>query len=382
MKKLRSGSRPVVFVTSGSMIYHPRHYHLLACGLHDAGLPTVVVGRTEQGEKQIGAVPVEGLRASRTRFGRIASVPALLFKALRLRPSVVQVNNLELLPWAALLRIALRVPVIYDAREDYPSYMLLKSWIPQWLRKPVSWLVAVGEPWLSRWIDAVVVADPGTGSRFAGRARRVLLIYNFPSRRLAERAPEEPIFDVTYNGTISAFHIDSFITTALELKRRKIGVHWCLAALEFGADERKRLESRLREAGVIDAFTIFYNLPFAEMGPLLGRSRIGFIPLPDAAKFRRNIPGKLFEFMAAGKPVVASDLPPIRSLVGNAGCCFLAEPEHAVAYADGIQRLLENPDLARLMGRRGRALVLEGMNSEACVGPYVELNRRLMQRAR
>jgi glycosyltransferase involved in cell wall biosynthesis len=69
---------------------------------------------------------------------------------------------------------------------------------------------------------------------------------------------------------------------------------------------------------------------------LLGASRFGLIPLPDEPKFHRNIPMKLFEVLAAGKPAVVSDLPPIRDLVEAADCCVFVPAGDKRGYASAI----------------------------------------------
>jgi glycosyltransferase involved in cell wall biosynthesis len=56
-------------------------------------------------------------------------------------------------------------------------------------------------------------------------------------------------------------------------------------------------------------------------------------------------PLKLFEYMASGKPVVASDLPSIREVISDDVNGVLVTPENSKSLADGINRLIENPSL-------------------------------------
>ena len=120
----------------------------------------------------------------------------------------------------------------------------------------------------------------------------------------------------------------------------------------------------------------------ARMPDLLSRTRIGFIPLPDVEKFRRNIPRKLFEFMSVGRPAVVSDLPPSRRLVEGTGSVILARAGDPMAYADGLETLLRDPEKADEMGRRGRALIIERLNAEVEMRPYVSLCEDLLATGR
>jgi glycosyltransferase involved in cell wall biosynthesis len=260
--------------------------------------------------------------------------------------------------------------------------MLIKEWLPRSLRRPLSALVARVEPWLASRLDAVVLADEGTGERFAHTGRPVLVVHNFPWLELgAQDDQEPPQHDVLYHGTLPTYNIDPILSTAQRLRERGVRARWCLAAREFGEAEQATLDERLTAAGVRNEFTLHFNLPFPEIPGLVRSARIGFIALPDEEKFRRNLPRKLFEFMSLGRPVVVSDLPPIRRLVGDAGCCLLVPPGDIAGYADAVQRLLSDPALAEEMGRRGRELIRERLNAEREISPYLALCRRLTDSA-
>jgi glycosyltransferase involved in cell wall biosynthesis len=61
---------------------------------------------------------------------------------------------------------------------------------------------------------------------------------------------------------------------------------------------------------------------------------------------------KLFEYMAAGVPIVASDLPSIREVLRHGENAWLVKPGEPDAIAKGIQIILENPPLANQLSRQ------------------------------
>jgi glycosyltransferase involved in cell wall biosynthesis len=65
-------------------------------------------------------------------------------------------------------------------------------------------------------------------------------------------------------------------------------------------------------------------------------------------------PLKLFEYMAAGVPILATDLPSIREVLRHGENAWLVPPGDPKALTEGIQHLLENPDLAERLARQAK----------------------------
>ena len=75
-----------------------------------------------------------------------------------------------------------------------------------------------------------------------------------------------------------------------------------------------------------------------------------------------TLPIKLFEYMAAGVPVIASDFPLWREIVDSVGCGVLVDPNKPEEIAAAMRWMLENPEETETMGQRGRAAVLKQFN--------------------
>ena len=374
-------ARPIVLVTTSGLVHHPRHYHLLATGLFRAGLHVIVTGRPEHGAPHpSGAVPVSLLPSVNHRALRFLSAPGVLHHVGKLDPALIQINSIDLLPWAVVAPRLLGVPVIYDANEDYASYMLIKEWLPRPLRKPLARVVGVLEPWLAGQLDAVVTADPSTAERFRTRGHPVILVYNYPELAFGEeeRTPE-PAFDVTHHGSLPGYTLRNVIATALELQRRGAEPRWRLVTRSGGQAQQHQLRERLAAASLEHAFTLEFNLPFARMPGVVADTRVGFIPLPDEQKFRHNIRASCSSSWRSGAR--SSPRPAAHPRARRRrGCCTLVRPGDAAGYADAIQSLLDDPARAEEMGQRGRALFLEQMYAEEELMPYVALCEELARR--
>ncbi len=90
---------------------------------------------------------------------------------------------------------------------------------------------------------------------------------------------------------------------------------------------------------------------------VLAETRVGIVTLHPTPKYLDSYPTKLFEYMSAGLPVIASDFPQWRRFVEEAQCGVLVDPRDPEAIAEAMQWILEHPDEAAAMGARGREAV-------------------------
>jgi colanic acid/amylovoran biosynthesis glycosyltransferase len=121
---------------------------------------------------------------------------------------------------------------------------------------------------------------------------------------------------------------------------------------------RPELERRIAELGLQDVVRLFGALPQNQVARRLGRSSVFVLPsivAPDGQM--EGIPVALMEAMAAGRPVVASDLSGIPELVQDGVSGFLTQPGDAEAIAAALKRLIGDPGLGRALGERGREKV-------------------------
>jgi glycosyltransferase involved in cell wall biosynthesis len=95
---------------------------------------------------------------------------------------------------------------------------------------------------------------------------------------------------------------------------------------------------------------------------VLEHSMAGLVTLHPIINYRDALPVKMFEYMAAGIPVIASDIPLWRSIIESADCGICVDPFDPGAIAGAIDSLFENPERAWRMGENGRKAVVSKYN--------------------
>lgn len=83
-------------------------------------------------------------------------------------------------------------------------------------------------------------------------------------------------------------------------------------------------------------------------------------------------PLKVFEYMAAGKPILASDIPVLREVLTHDETALLLPPEDPAAWAAAIERLRAAPALRKRFGRRARAVFMSRHTWRARAGRIIE----------
>ena len=114
------------------------------------------------------------------------------------------------------------------------------------------------------------------------------------------------------------------------------------------------LVRKVRDLGLSDRFEFRGWVEQAELPPILADSRLGLIPSLNVAGTSYAYPLRSIECMAAGIPFVASDLEGIREQTEGSGGGLLFRPGSAEDLANAMLRLLENPSLSGILGRKGR----------------------------
>ena len=313
----------------------------------------------------------------KNRLARAAQCTVPIFKAVRkLKPAIVHFHDPELIPVGLALK-TFGYTVIYDVHEDVPQQILTKHWIPRPLRWTVSKAVAAIEFVAKRSFDAFVTATPHIASKFPHARAIAIQNYPIPDELLPAQAGEYRTRPphVVYAGGVTEQRGGRKMVEAMTLVSSRLpNARLTWAGLFVPAAYERELRG-LQGWQAVDYHGLVDRTALAE---LFGRARAGLVVFQPSPNHIESQPNKLFEYMAAGMPVVASDFPLWREIVENAGCGLLVDPEKPAAIADAITWLLEHPVEAEAMGRRGQVAVNEIYNWPSEAKKLTNLYRTLL----
>jgi glycosyltransferase involved in cell wall biosynthesis len=166
---------------------------------------------------------------------------------------------------------------------------------------------------------------------------------------LAEERPPR----VLYAGQLYPWKgVDVLVDAMAEVKGARLVILGGLA----GEADLARVQAKVRERGLMDRTEMPGTVPPARVAAELERAAAVAVPvLKTAMTERHTSPLKAFEAMAAGRPIVASDLPSSREVLRHEQNALLVPPGSAPALAAALRRVLEDAGLARRLAEQAWA---------------------------
>ena len=137
-----------------------------------------------------------------------------------------------------------------------------------------------------------------------------------------------------------------------------------------GAD-KQRLQDRVAEHRLRNV-TLLPSLPHEQVPALLAAADICLVPLRDVPLFSSFIPSKMFEYLAAGKPVVGALAGEAAQILREAGA-WVVPPADSEALAAAIRPLAADPQRRQAMGRQGRFYVEKNFDRGTLARQYRSL---------
>ncbi|QXI49218.1 glycosyltransferase family 4 protein [Pseudomonas anuradhapurensis] len=364
----------IAHLTSVHSRYDTRIYLKECRSLARAGYQVGLVVADGKGDEVKEGVAIHDVGSSRGRLGRMLWTTRRVYeRALKIDAEIYHLHDPELIPVGLQLK-GRGKKVIFDAHEDLPKQILGKPYLNKFSKVVLSKALGVFENLACRRFDGIVTATPWIAHKFSRINPVTVTVNNYPL--IGELARGEINWalkknEVSYIGGIASIRGILQVVEAMRLVasdvRLQLGGRFSERDVEATAKASAGW-SKVDELGFIGR---------DEVGYALARSVAGLVTFLPAPNHIDAQPNKMFEYMSAGVPIIASNFPLWREIVEGNQCGLCVDPLDSKSIADAIDFMINNPGQAEAMGRRGQDAVLEKYNwsieEKVLVGLYSRL---------
>ena len=266
------------------------------------------------------------------------------------RPMILHIHEPDLLPLAKMVKELFNTKVIYDVHEDYPSLIqtfsrwgkIIKNLNGKiWLRKEKQFL---------EYVDEIILASPAINNcGYIENGFIPIVLENFPSSTILPKVDfkSDRGNTIIYHGHIGPERgITELIESISMVAKRVNDVSLSLFGAFRTEQYKKNILLLIHQLGLNNHVEWHGHIPHREIWDQLAKNAIGVIPFLDNPLTRLGTPTKLFEFMAAGCRIVASDLKPMKRY--DVDGLALVKPGNVVALADHLVKELNNKSVKEL----------------------------------
>ena len=290
-------------------------------------------------------------------------------RSVRRRYDLVHVHNMpDILVFSALVPKLLGAKIILDLHDPMPELMETIFKLPQQSLavRFLKWC----EKWCIRFANLVLTPNIAFKSLFISRGcpqKKMHVLMNSPDEELftfrpvasdqpAERHSDRP-FTILYHGSLVARHGLDLAIDALEIAKKSIPDATIVICGE-NTSYFERVMDTVHQRGLNESVHYLGMRNLQQIVEAINQCDLGVIPNRRSVFTEINMPTRIFEYLALGKPVIAPHTQGIRDYFADENILFF-EPDNAADLADKFVWAFRHPREMSEFVRRGQAVYLE-----------------------
>ena len=373
--------KTILYVYDGDWPYRATRVGKQTRSLARAGHRVVLISRNDLAQARIEETSWMTVRrlpsVHRHWLNRLINFPfffnpiwysAILQSARETRADYILVRDLPLAPTAVAVGARLGFPVVYDMAEVYPEFLqdrfdFGRASLSDYVVKNPSAARLIERFVLPRVSKVIVVSEESRQRclRLGVESSRLVLVGNTPDDVETISAPahdaisrqlDPEAFALLFVGILMW---DRGVAEAVRAMPAILKAFPKTMLVIVGdGDERVRIEAVIADCGVAKNVDLLGYREHSSLPALYAAADIGLLPFLPGRHVRITLANKLFDYMAAGLPIVAADLAPMRRILAETEAGELFTPGDPQSLAASVIDLLGHPERRKRLGENGR----------------------------
>jgi glycosyltransferase involved in cell wall biosynthesis len=303
---------------------------------------------------------------------------AALVQLKSYQPDLVHCHDFDTLLPGILLGRQLNIPVIYDSHEYYGE--LIGSHLPVISGVILKKAILVIERSLSRRASAVIAVDTNLAKRYQSINEQVIIIGHYPSSSIVSEP--SPVFshdelNLLYMGRLS---VDRGLLVYIDILRSLLsaGIPTKLHLAGDFIPQKDQTTFNQHSNDLAEHITWHGWVDYEHVPDLLGKVDVGLALLQPQPYYIQAMPVKLFEYMAAGLPILASNFPLLRELITQVNCGEVVDPISPGEAVSVLANWWHAPAYAASLGQNSYRAVQDKYNWQSLGAKLLSLYRILL----
>ena len=325
--------------TSAHNRFDTRIFEKMCRSISEHGFSVTLIVADGKGNEIIENINIIDVGQKVGRINRMFLTTKLIRKAcLKINADIFHFHDPELL-FVGLSLKKTGKKVVYDSHEDTVGTLLIKPYLKSPINIIISRLYNIIEKNICIKFDGVIGATPQITSQFIAKSKKSININNYPilGKAHIDVAWSDKQMEACYVGGIAYSRGAKEIVTAMSLVKSNVRLNL------VGDYNQVNLEFELKSLSSFSKINEFGYLSKIEVNKIYERSMVGIITSYPFPTYLESLPIKMFEYMSAGIPFIASDFPFWRKLLNGYDCCIFVDPLNPQLIADAIDYLILNP---------------------------------------
>ncbi|MCF6365107.1 MAG: glycosyltransferase [Bacteroidales bacterium] len=312
----------------------------------------VADGLGDEVKEEINIIDIGLRQSSRLKRARVDSAKALK-KAKELDCDLYHFHDFELIKTGVKLKKKGK-KVIYDAHEDLPRQIYGKPYLKEFLKPVISKIIEWQENKASKKFSYICTATPYIRNRFLNINKNTIDINNYPIIGELLKNTGKKSNNFCYTGGITSVRGIINIVKAMKDIESLLILAGPSGKSSY-MSEMKNLDEwkKVNYLGLVDR---------TELGEIMSSSLAGivtFLPFPNHVNAQ---PNKIFEYMSAGIPIIASNFQLWKDIIEKNNCGICVNPENSKEISKAMQYMKDNLEKVKQMGKNGQKMIKEKYN--------------------